>query len=74
MIERRPYATLPGDRRDWLNAKHHIPLTLRADAGQWGALRVWNDDEIASHGGFPAHPHANMEIITYVGHGRTIFC
>jgi redox-sensitive bicupin YhaK (pirin superfamily) len=32
-------------------------------------LRVWNDDEIAPHSGFPAHPHANMEIITYVREG-----
>ena len=32
-------------------------------------LRVWNDDEIAPNTGFPAHPHANMEIITYVREG-----
>jgi redox-sensitive bicupin YhaK (pirin superfamily) len=30
---------------------------------------VWNDDEIAPNTGFPAHPHANMEIITYVREG-----
>lgn len=35
----------------------------------YGALRVWNDDEIAPNTGFPAHPHANMEIITYVREG-----
>ena len=34
-----------------------------------GRLRVWNDDEIAPNTGFPAHPHANMEIITYVREG-----
>jgi redox-sensitive bicupin YhaK (pirin superfamily) len=32
-------------------------------------LRVWNDDEIAPNTGFPAHPHTNMEIITYVREG-----
>jgi redox-sensitive bicupin YhaK (pirin superfamily) len=35
----------------------------------WGAIRVWNDDEIAAHSGFPPHPHSDMEIVTYVRTG-----
>lgn len=32
----------------------------------FGALRVFNDDEIAPRAGFPQHPHAEMEIVTIV--------
>jgi redox-sensitive bicupin YhaK (pirin superfamily) len=50
----------------WLQAKHSFSF------GQWynatkihfGALRVLNDDIVQGGGGFPTHPHDNMEIIT----------
>ena len=45
-----------------------VETILRAGSG-WGALRIWNDDEIAPNSGFPPHTHANMEIITYVRDG-----
>ena len=67
MIERRPFHSLSGDRRDWLQAWHHFS-PAHAGSG-WGALRIWNDDEIAPNSGFPPHTHANMEIITYVRDG-----
>ena len=67
MIERRPFQSLSGQRRDWLQAKYHFsPMQPRSG---WGALRIWNDDEIAPDSGFPPHSHVNMEIITYVRDG-----
>jgi len=71
MIEPRPFATLGGADHGWLKAKHHFAFASYADPKRmgWGALRVWNDDEIAAGTGFPPHPHADMEIITYVRDG-----
>src|ERR1700742_3660799 len=71
MIELRPFAKLGGADHGWLKAKHHFSFGSHYDPNNMGhgALRVWNDDEIAPNTGFPAHPHANMEIITYVREG-----
>jgi quercetin 2,3-dioxygenase len=71
MIERRPFDELAAADHGWLKAKHHFSFGEYADPSRmgWGTLRVWNDDEIAPNTGFPAHPHANMEIITYVREG-----
>ncbi len=71
MIELRPFATLGGADHGWLKAKHHFSFAGYHDPARvsFGALRVWNDDEIAPETGFPPHPHANMEIITYVRTG-----
>jgi len=71
MIERRPFEALGGANHGWLNAKHHFSFANYHDPKNmnWGALRVWNDDEIQANSGFPPHPHADMEIITYVREG-----
>jgi redox-sensitive bicupin YhaK (pirin superfamily) len=71
MIELRPFAKLGNADHGWLKARHHFSFGSHYDPGNLGhgALRVWNDDEIAPNSGFPAHPHANMEIITYVRAG-----
>jgi redox-sensitive bicupin YhaK (pirin superfamily) len=71
MIDRRPFESLGGADHGWLKAKHHFSFASYYDPKRMshGALRVWNDDEIAPNTGFPPHPHNDMEIITYVREG-----
>lgn len=71
MIEHRPASSLGRFDFGWLDTKHHFSFGEYRDPDRmgWGSLRVWNDDEIAPNTGFPPHPHANMEIITYVREG-----
>jgi len=71
MIERRPFNKLGGEDHGWLKAKHHFSFADYRDPARMGSgtLRGWNDDETAPNTGFPAHPHANMEIVTYVREG-----
>ncbi|WEK44858.1 MAG: pirin family protein [Candidatus Sphingomonas colombiensis] len=70
-IERRSFESLGHANHGWLDARHHFSFANYYDPARmgWGAIRVWNDDLIAPHNGFPPHPHRDMEIITYVRSG-----
>jgi len=56
---------LGGTEESWLKAKHHFAFAGvgRPEHRPLGALRVWNDDELAPSSGFPLHPHRNVEIV-----------
>jgi redox-sensitive bicupin YhaK (pirin superfamily) len=71
MIDVRSFDSLGRFRNDWLNARHHFSFGHYHDPKRmgFGALRVWNDDQIAAGTGFDLHPHRDMEIITYVRSG-----
>jgi len=71
MIDIRPYASLGGSHSGWLKTRHHFSFADYEEEERmgWGALLVWNDDEIAPGAGFPAHAHADIDIITYVRAG-----
>ena len=72
MIAIRRAANRGLTRAAWLDSRHTFSFGDYHDPRHhnFRTLRVLNDDRVAPGGGFPMHPHRDMEIITYVLSGE----
>ncbi|MGD0955470.1 MAG: pirin family protein [Candidatus Acidiferrales bacterium] len=71
MIEIRRSEERGHNELSWLNSHFTFSFDQYYDPEhvQFRSLRVMNEDVIAPGGGFPTHPHRDMEILTWILEG-----
>ncbi|MDR1572857.1 MAG: pirin family protein [Clostridiales Family XIII bacterium] len=72
MLRHIPSDQMGRSLHEWLDSRHHFSFAeyYNPDNMQFGDLRVLNDDWVKPGKGFDAHPHKNMEILSYVVRGE----
>ncbi len=72
ILTKRPAETRGTSDHGWLQARFTFSFADYFDPDHMGykSLRVMNNDTIQPGGGFPTHPHSDMEIFTYVIDGE----
>ncbi|PLY07338.1 MAG: pirin family protein [Arcobacter sp.] len=72
MLKKLPRENMGTSNLGWLESRFHFSFAEYRNPTniQFGVLRVLNDDIIHAKTGFDTHPHANMEIISYVVDGE----
>jgi redox-sensitive bicupin YhaK (pirin superfamily) len=72
MITLRPKKERGRTNLGWLDSWHSFSFGGYQDPQhvEFRDLRVINDDTVGPGGGFPPHPHRDMEIVTYVMDGQ----
>jgi redox-sensitive bicupin YhaK (pirin superfamily) len=71
MIEIRPSEKRGHNKLSWLESRFSFSFDQYYDPEhtQFRSLRVINEDVVAPGGGFPTHPHRDMEILTWILEG-----
>ena len=71
-LKKMPKENMYSSNLGWLESRFHFSFAnyVNHDNMNFGVLRVLNDDIIHPRGGFPTHPHKNMEIISYIVDGE----
>lgn len=72
MLKKLPKENMGTSDLGWLESRFHFSFAdyRNPENMNFGVLRVLNDDIVHANSGFDTHPHANMEIISYIVDGE----
>ena len=72
MLNKLPKENMGTSNLGWLESRFHFSFAEYRNPNNmnFGVVRVLNDDIVHANSGFDTHPHANMEIISYVIKGE----